>query len=98
LIGASNKVTIKDAYPIPRIDEILDSLCGSTIFSTLDATNGSCLLVMNERDIKKTAFEWKDRLYEFTRTPFRLCNAPATFQRAMDKIFAKKNGNSAYLT
>jgi Reverse transcriptase (RNA-dependent DNA polymerase) len=85
-----NEVTVKDAYPIPRIDEILDSLCGAPIFSTLDATSGYYQLAMNDSDIEKTAFSWKGGLYEFTRMLFGLCNVPETFQEAMDLIFAKE--------
>lgn len=56
---ALNKVTIKDAYPIPRIDEILDSLSGAKIFSTLDATTGYYQLAMSKDSMDKTAFGWK---------------------------------------
>lgn len=81
-----NKVTVKDKYPIPRIDEILDALAVAKIFSTLDATSGYYQLEVEEQDKEKTAFSWKGGLFEFNRMPFGLCNAPATFQRAMDRI------------
>ena len=87
-----NSVTVKDTYPIPRIDEILDLLAGASVFSTLDATSGYFQLAMNPGDIPKTAFGWKDGLFEFVRMPFGLCNAPATFQRAMDSILHSEKG------
>jgi hypothetical protein len=89
---ALNSVTIKDKYPIPRIDEIFDALAGSRVFTILDATSGYYQLAVEECDKNKTAFAWKGGLYEFNRMPFGLCNGPATFQRAMDSIFAKERG------
>lgn len=84
---ALNKRTIKDNYPIPRRNEILDPLATARYFSTLDATSGFYQIALDEETKEKTAFAWKEGLYKFTRMPFVLCNAPATFQRAMDSIF-----------
>ncbi len=89
---ALNQITTKDRYPLPRIDEILDSLSGALYFTSLDATSGYYQISMCEADKKKTAFAWKGGLYEFNRMPFGLCNAPATFQRTMDKILAEERG------
>jgi hypothetical protein len=85
-----NKITKKDNYPLPIIDEILDSLVGATVFSTLDATSGYYQVGIAEADKEKTAFAWKGGLYEFNRMPFGLCNAPATFKRLTDNIFNRK--------
>ncbi|MGL5708693.1 MAG: reverse transcriptase domain-containing protein [Aeromonas sp.] len=90
---ALNAITVKDAYPMPRIDEIIDSLADAKIFSTLDATTGYYQIPMKGSDMCKTAFAWKSGLYQYTRMPFGLCNAPASFQRAMDKIFQKEKDN-----
>ncbi|KAI5151526.1 hypothetical protein ENBRE01_2196 [Enteropsectra breve] len=81
-----NDVTIKDRYPIPRIDEILDELAKGKVFSSLDATIGYYQIKLSPSDRDKTAFRWSGGFYEFTRMPFGLCNAPATFQRIMDNV------------
>ncbi|KRH93508.1 pol polyprotein [Pseudoloma neurophilia] len=88
-----NLLTIKDKYPLPRIDEIIDSLAQARFFSTLDATSGYYQIPIAEEDKEKTAFSWKGNLYEFNRMPFGLCNAPATFQRIMDKVLREEIGD-----
>ena len=78
-----NAVTRKDVFPLPRIDDLLDQLRGSAVFSTLDAKSGYWQILMNANSQQKTAFTTFNRLYEFRVMPFGLCNAPATFQRLM---------------
>jgi hypothetical protein len=82
-----NKVTKPDAYPLPKISEMLDALAHSRYFSTLDLTSGFWQVAMHAIDQEKTAFSTKFGTYEFTVMPFGLCNAPATFQRLMDNVF-----------
>ena len=81
-----NSVTIKDAYPIPRIDDTLDSLYGSKWFAVLDLKAGYWQVPIKEDDKEKTAFKTSaGGLYEFNVLPFGLCNAPATFSRLMEQ-------------
>ena len=83
-----NAVTRKDAYPLPRVDDTLDTLSGSQWFSTLDLISGYWQVSMSPPDQEKTAFCTTEGLFEFTKMPFGLCNAPATFQRLMDLILS----------
>lgn len=87
-----NKKTIKDAYPLPRIDETLDVLHGAKYFSSIDLAQGYHQVAMDEESIEKTAFRvGTGGLYEYLRMPFGLCNSPATFQRLMEACFSEEN-------
>ena len=81
-----NSITRKDSFPIPRIDDILDSLGGATWFATLDLASGYWQVELDPTDQEKTAFAIPTGLYEFTTMPFGLANAPATFQRLMQMV------------
>lgn len=81
-----NEKTIEDKYPLPRIEEILDSLGKCSYFSTLDLAQGFHQIEMDAESIEKTAFVVNNGHYEYVRMPFGLKNAPSTFQRVMDNI------------
>ena len=89
-----NQKTIKDAFPLPNINEALESLHGAKYFSSLDLTQGYMQVELDERDRHKTAFRALGSLYEFSRLPFGLCNSPASFGRLMMKIFGDLNMQS----
>jgi hypothetical protein len=85
---ALNKITVKDKFPLPRIDDLIDQLGGATVFSSLDLAQGYHQLAIAAEDMPKTAFKTHLGLYEYKVLPMGLSNAPATFQRAMNHIFA----------
>ena len=84
-----NAATVKDAHPLPRIDDLLDALHGAKWISTLDLKSGYWQVPITEQDKAKTAFRTSSgQLFEFNQVPFSLCNAPATFSRLMDRVLA----------
>ena len=82
-----NKVTIRNQYPLPRIDDLFYQLQGARLFSKIDQRSGYHQLKIRSEDVPKTAFKTRYGHYQFLVMPFGLTNAPAIFMDLMNRIF-----------
>lgn len=92
-----NAITVKDAYPLPFIDELLDAVGGARIFSTLDAASGYWQVKLAEDAVDKTGFVTKFGTYKWKVLPFGLTTAPSTYQRMMENILGDLIGVCVYV-
>ena len=82
-----NKVTIKNRYPLPRIDDLMDQLVGARVFSKIDLRSGYHQIKVKDEDMQKTAFRTRYGHYEYKVMPFGVTNAPGVFMEYMNQIF-----------
>ena len=92
-----NAITRKDMYPLPQIEDILTALGEAQYFSSLDLASGYWQVPLDDDAREKSAFTTHRGLFEFTRMPFGLCNAPATFQRVMQRVLADLEWRSCFV-
>jgi len=88
-----NSITSRDVYPLPRMDDIFDSMQGAKYFSSFDFLSGYWQIEMDEHDKEKTGFITIYGLFEWNVMPFGLSNSPSTFQRAMDELLRRFKWN-----
>ena len=89
---ALNKITIQNKFPLPRIDDLIDRMSGAKCFSSIDLASGYHQILIAPEDVPKTAFSTPFGHYQFKVLSFGLTNAPATFQYAMNQMFAQQLG------
>ena len=82
-----NKLTVKNKYPLPRIDDLFDQLKGASIFSNIDLRSGYHQLRIKDVEVHKTTFIMRYGHYEFLVMPFGLTNAPTAFMDLMNRVF-----------
>ena len=92
-----NQVSVSDAYPMPRVEDLIDCVGKSTYILTLELTQGYWQVPVALKDLPKTAFTTPFGLYQFNTMPFRLKGAPATFQRLMDRAIHGLDFAAVYL-